>query len=110
MPRGEYLEFKIKSMSLIHGTVISLLSGYHWTRHQAECSKEPDGFEYLIIVILSGYFTVDTLIRQWFGILDAFVIFHHSICAICALFTLIDETNYVLFVVGTFVAEFSNPM
>lgn len=91
MSRNDYLEFKVTSLGLIHGNESFLLSAYHWTKHQAECGKEPDGFEYMILVISSGYFIVDVLVRKWFGILTTFVTLHHSTCVLCALFTLSDE-------------------
>ena len=109
MSRGDYLDFRNRMVSFIHGLACLCLSGYHMVYMRTDCGESKNFIEYITLVMSGGYFTYDLLGMAWFSILDLDMGVHHFLCISGIIAVLVQDIGCGHVVMGLFVAEVSNP-
>ena len=96
-------------VSFVHGTLQIFTCLHQMITVDQYCIRPASQEEYIILVITCGYFSYDFLSMAWFGLLDFDMTVHHVLCITGMIVTLVlgEGLNYV--VMGTFLAEVSNP-
>ncbi len=90
MKREDYLDVRNRIVSFFHGTMSLVLSGYHTYFLHNECGQANTSLEKLIVMNSAGYFLYDFIAMAYFGLLDAGMFIHHSICVIGMCLALIE--------------------
>ena len=109
MNRSNYLDFRNRMVSFVHGMVCLSLSAYHFAFMRTECGQSKNHLEYFTLVMSGGYFSYDFLGMAWFNILDLDMAVHHALCVAGIIAVLVQDIGCGNVVMGLFVSEVSNP-
>lgn len=96
-------------ISLIHGLVMLVLSGYHFYFAPGSCGGTNTNFEEKVMIASASYFLYDFLVMAYLGLLDLPMTFHHGICHFGMMTTVVMGVSANYTVNGMFIAECSNP-
>ena len=109
MSRSNYLDFRNRMVSFVHGIACLCLSSYHFLYMRTDCGETKNVLEYMCLVMSGGYFSYDFLGMAWFKILDLDMAIHHLLCISGIIAVLVQDIGCGNVVMGLFVAEVSNP-
>eukprot|EP00352_Strombidinopsis_acuminata_P007914 CAMPEP_0176374756 /NCGR_PEP_ID=MMETSP0126-20121128/26992_1 /TAXON_ID=141414 ORGANISM="Strombidinopsis acuminatum, Strain SPMC142" /NCGR_SAMPLE_ID=MMETSP0126 /ASSEMBLY_ACC=CAM_ASM_000229 /LENGTH=189 /DNA_ID=CAMNT_0017735483 /DNA_START=115 /DNA_END=684 /DNA_ORIENTATION=+ len=98
-----------RMVSFWHGLACLFLSGYHLYFEFNGCGDPLTSLEQFTLVMSGGYFLYDLCCMTWFGLLDAAMLIHHSLCVGGIWILLAKGDSAFAIVHGLFVAEVSNP-
>lgn len=96
-------------VSIMHGTLALILSGYHFMSYGAHCSLPNIDFEVNLFLMSSGYFIYDFLAMAYYGLLDIPMTIHHGVVVLGEIMTIYRGTSASLSLAAMFIAEISNP-
>lgn len=93
----------------MHGSLLCLLSGYHFYFTPGSCGSPNTKMENNILIMAVGYFCYDFVLMAYLGLLDFPMTFHHFICIVGMFSSVSGGKSSSLLVSASFIAEISNP-
>ena len=109
LKRADWLDFRNRIVSIIHGVLILIFSTYNTFFVHSGCGENNTRFETIIINFTNGYFAYDFVAMAYLGILDRSMTIHHSICIGGLTAGLISGKSAEVLVGALFLTEISNP-
>ena len=109
LKRLDWLDFRNRIVSIIHGIFILFLSAYNTFFVHSGCGERNTRFEEILMNFTNGYFAYDFAAMAYLGILDRSMTIHHSICIGGLTAGLFTGLSGDVLVGSVFVAEISNP-
>jgi len=109
LPRKDWLDYRNRIVSIIHGIVGIFLGGYQTYFINESCGNPNSSFESFVVSQSAGYFLYDLVAMAYFGLLDRGMLIHHMMCFWGYGMTLHRNLGAHYTVCGLFVAEISNP-
>lgn len=107
--RLDELDVLNRVVSIMHGSLALILSGYHFMSYGAHCSLPNIDFEVNLFLMSSGYFIYDFLAMAYYGLLDVPMTIHHGVVVLGEIMTIYRGTSASLSLAAMFIAEVSNP-
>jgi TLC domain len=109
LKRLDWLDFRNRIVSIIHGLFILFLSAYNTFFVHSGCGESNTRFEELLMTFTNGYFMYDLVAMAYLGILDKSMTIHHAICIGGLSAGLWTGLSGDVLLGSIFVAEISNP-
>lgn len=106
---NDELDVRNRFISLIHGTMALILSGYNFFVIGGSCSADNTVFENHLLLISSAYFTYDFIAMAYYGLLDWAMTIHHTVVVFGMCANVYAGTSAHVLLGGMFIAECSNP-
>ena len=103
------LDVRNRMISFVHGLTLLIFSGYQFYMFQGSCGDPNTTYEKRLIYTAVGYFLYDFSALCYYGLVDAAMIVHHSICIVGMTLPLTYGMSANYIVMGMFIAESSNP-
>lgn len=109
LKRADWLDFRNRIVSIIHGVLVLVLSTYNTFFVHSGCGEASTRLENVIMIIANGYFAYDFAAMAYLGILDMSMTIHHSICLAGLSACLYLGSSGDVLVSSIFLSEISNP-
>ena len=109
LKRLDWLDFRNRIVSIIHGVFILFLSTYNTFFVHSGCGERNTRFEEIIMNFTNGYFAYDFVAMAYLGILDKSMTIHHSICIGGLSAGLWTGLSADVLISALFLTEISNP-
>jgi len=109
LKRAEYLDFRNRQVSFVHGSCCLAVSTYVTLFEQTSCQGETSPMQYFLLIMTGGYFIYDQLCMIVLGICTFQMFLHHCLCIIGMLTVLYTDIGAGFAGIALFVTEVSNP-
>lgn len=110
IPKKEILDIQNRIVSFIHGSLSCALCFIDITYEGLPYGSPNTSFQNLTLTISLGYFLYDTLAMTYYKLLDAPMLFHHSIVCLGMYLSLCFGASGAEILAGMFISEVSNPV
>jgi hypothetical protein len=103
------LDVRNRMISFVHGMTLLIVSGHQFYFAPGSCGDSNTPTQKMLIYTAVGYFMYDMTALFYYGLVDATMVIHHSICIIGMSLPLTYGMSANYIVMGMFIAESSNP-
>ena len=110
LPKKEILDVQNRAVSFIHGSLSAILCFISINYEQVPYGSPNTSFQNLALTLSLGYFLYDTLAMTYYKLLDAPMLFHHTIVCLGMYLGLCFNASAAEILSGLFISEVSNPV
>ena len=109
LKKMDELDVRNRIVSFVHGSILTVLSTYHFYFMHASCGDPNLLWETNLMNLSMGYFLYDFIAMAYYGLLDATMVLHHMSATLGMLFPLSIGLSSNYCIRGMFITEVSNP-